>query len=59
MKALTVLTVFLAAFLMVSSAVADEPADRPTAAHFTSLDEAKAAAVANDRTILLDFYATW
>ncbi|MFZ5981443.1 MAG: hypothetical protein ACOYVF_12520 [Candidatus Zixiibacteriota bacterium] len=59
MKALTVLTFIFAAFLMASSAVADEPATKPTAAHFSSLDEAKAAAAVNDRKILLEFYATW
>jgi len=59
MKALTILTVFLSAFMMVSSVIADEPADKPTSAHFTSIDEVMAAAVTNDRAILLDFYATW
>jgi thiol:disulfide interchange protein len=60
MRAKTILSVLLAAlFIIAAAVVAEEPAEKPSAPHFTNIDEAKAAAVANDRSIVLDFYATW
>jgi|GEM_PF-6495215 len=59
MRAKTILSVLLAVLLIASAVVADEPAEKPSAPHFTNIDEALAAAVANDRSIVLDFYATW
>ena len=59
MKVKTILSVLLAALFLAAAAVADEPVEKPSAPHFTTIDEALAAAVANDRSIVLDFYATW
>ena len=59
MRVKTILSVLLAVLFVTAAVVADEPTEKPTAPHFTSIDEALAAAAANDRSIVLDFYATW
>jgi len=59
MRAKTILSVLLAVLSITAAVVADEPTEKPSAPHFTNIDEALVAAMANDRSIVLDFYATW
>ncbi|MBN1212383.1 MAG: hypothetical protein JXA92_07375 [candidate division Zixibacteria bacterium] len=59
MKVKTILSVLLAALFIAAAVIAEEPVEKPSAPHFTNIDEALAAAVANDRSIVLDFYAAW
>lgn len=59
MKVKIMLSVLSVVLLSTVTLMAQEPAEKPVAPHFTKIEDALAAAVNHDRQILLDFYAPW
>jgi hypothetical protein len=57
-KSILVIVLMLVLLPMVTSA-ADSTATKPTAPFYTSLSDAKAAAMSKDKPFLVDFYAVW
>lgn len=57
-KSILVLVLALILVPMVA-AVAQESTAKPMAPFYSTLDEAKAAAIIKDRPVLVDFYAVW